>query len=316
MIEKEEQTIVSIVIVCMNNLKNLYPCLDSIRKFTTVNYETFVVAYLFSPENLIKVKRDYPWVKFIESNEIRGFSENNNLALRQANGKFCFVLNDDTFHDEPVIDRLVKDYESMAENVAVISPNVYRPNGTVQHCGRPRISMLDDMLDAFGYIKHKERNSRYCNKSGIFQSYNVHGAAFMIKREIFEKIGWFDERYFFCPEDIALSTLLNNLNYKCMVDANAKLVHIGGGTWSKTLVATKPATVRGNVIFYCGEKFIKKLIYRLYWSLIYVLYILYWIMRVQNKEKRKIMICANWHAVIALWSSQTPKELFANYYKR
>ena len=42
---------VSIVIVCMNNLKNLYPCLNSILKNTTVNYEVFVVAFLFSDEN-------------------------------------------------------------------------------------------------------------------------------------------------------------------------------------------------------------------------------------------------------------------------
>ena len=47
---------VSIVIVCMNNLKNLYPCLESIRKFTSVSYECFVVAYLFTKENLEKVK--------------------------------------------------------------------------------------------------------------------------------------------------------------------------------------------------------------------------------------------------------------------
>ena len=87
---------VSIVIVCMNNLKNLYPCLESIKKYTTVSYETLVVAYLFSKENLEKVKKDFPWVTFIESNEIRGFSENNNLALRDAKGEYCFVVNDDT----------------------------------------------------------------------------------------------------------------------------------------------------------------------------------------------------------------------------
>ena len=39
---------VSIVIVCMNNLKNLYPCLNSIIKHTSVSYEILVVAYLFS----------------------------------------------------------------------------------------------------------------------------------------------------------------------------------------------------------------------------------------------------------------------------
>lgn len=99
---------VSIVIVCMNNLKNLYPCLDSIRKYTHVSYETLVVAYLFSKENLERLKRDYSWIRIIESNEIRGFSENNNLALRQARGQYCYVLNDDTIMDSPVIDRLVE----------------------------------------------------------------------------------------------------------------------------------------------------------------------------------------------------------------
>lgn len=60
---------VAIVIVCMNNLKNLYPCLESIRKYTSVTYETLVVAYLFTPDNLRKAKEDFPWVTFIESNE-------------------------------------------------------------------------------------------------------------------------------------------------------------------------------------------------------------------------------------------------------
>ena len=50
---------VSIVIVCMNNLKNLYPCLNSIRKYTSVTYETLVVAYLFSKENFEKVQQDF-----------------------------------------------------------------------------------------------------------------------------------------------------------------------------------------------------------------------------------------------------------------
>ena len=39
---------VAIVIVCMNNLKNLIPCLDSIKKYTKIDYEVWVTAYLFS----------------------------------------------------------------------------------------------------------------------------------------------------------------------------------------------------------------------------------------------------------------------------
>ena len=58
----ETAPLVSIVIVCMNRLDNLYPCLDSLRKHTAaVSYETLVVAYRFSDDNLSKVRADYPW---------------------------------------------------------------------------------------------------------------------------------------------------------------------------------------------------------------------------------------------------------------
>ena len=43
---------VSVIIVSMNNYEVLSRCLDSIRTHTSTSYEVFVVAYLFSPENL------------------------------------------------------------------------------------------------------------------------------------------------------------------------------------------------------------------------------------------------------------------------
>lgn len=48
----------AIVIVCMNNLKNLFPCLDSIKQQTTISYEVWVVAYLFSKENLTLLREN------------------------------------------------------------------------------------------------------------------------------------------------------------------------------------------------------------------------------------------------------------------
>ena len=78
----------AIVIVCMNNLRNLFPCLDSIKAYTQIPHEVWVVAYLFSKENLLSLRKNYPWVVVVESNEIRGFSENNNLALKQVKTEY------------------------------------------------------------------------------------------------------------------------------------------------------------------------------------------------------------------------------------
>ena len=173
---------VSIVIVCMNNLKNLYPCLDSIRKYTTVSYETLVVAYLFSKENLEKAKHDFPWVTFIESNEIRGFSENNNLALRQAKGKYCYVLNDDTLMDSPVIDGLVSTFDKMSEDVAVVSPNIKYPDGRPQFCGRKEVSIGTLIMSLLGL---GGSNSQYVDNTGIFETYNLMVEEFIINNYIF-----------------------------------------------------------------------------------------------------------------------------------
>ena len=125
----------AIVIVCMNNLKNLFPCLDSIQKYTQISYEIWVVAYLFSKENLNSLKEKYPNVIIVESNDIRGFSENNNLALRQIKTEYALVLNDDTIFQEPVLDELVRSIEK-THGADVMSPKLVNADGSYQSCGK------------------------------------------------------------------------------------------------------------------------------------------------------------------------------------
>lgn len=297
----------------MNNLDNLYPCLDSIKRNTTVSYETFVVAFLFSQENLDKLRIDYPWVRIVESNEYRGFSENNNLALRLATGKYCFVLNDDTYHEMPVIDELVSDFEQLPTNVAVISPVTLNRDGSVQRCGKPKYSMLTYFLGLLKLIDIYEKHSSYVNKQGLFKTYNLSGACFMIKRDVFEKFGWFDEKYYFCPEDIALSTLLNNNGYECWVDTDIQLTHYAGGTRSKMLTATGPTMAKGAQIFYTNGSKFKLFIFNFVSTFIYIFRALYWKMKVLfniNDEKCKNSYEATKQSIRALYSNETPKQLF------
>ena len=318
MMENVENKIdVSIVIVCMNNLRNLYPCLESIRKHTiNVKYETLVVAYLFTKENLEKVKTDYPWVTFIESNEIRGFSENNNLALKQAKGKYCFVLNDDTYIVDNAIGKLLDRNSGLPSDVAILCPTTRRPDGSVQHCGVAKFNLFTYILWCAGLLKNYANHSKYVNKEGLFQTYNVHGACFLIRRKIFEKVNWFDERFFFCPEDIALSTKINKIGYRCFVDSNISIYHTGGGTWSKTIMATKPATVKGDYIFY-GTNVIKKVIFLVVSTLRYGGCMFYWLIKMIGgvTDHKKVMFTANRNAVFALYSNLSPKDLFIKFYK-
>lgn len=312
---------VSIVIVCMNNLNNLYLCLNSIKKYSRIDYETFVVAYLFSEENLEQVKSDFPWVNFIESNEIRGFSENNNIALKQTKGKYCLVLNDDTELVDPLIDKLVDTIEKLPQSVGIVSPVLYLSDGSVQFCGRPPIPLSKHVMSVFKLWNEGREISKYTNQCGIFKSYNITGACFLIKRDLFEKVGWFDERFFFTPEDIALSTKLNKMGYECYVNADLKIIHFEGKTRKSSMsyASVKPASMRGNLIYYADGS-------RLRYAFLVGIHLIsmpaliaYHFLLGYNKEKPNIhyaMMVGYINSVKACFSKKSAKEIFKKYYEK
>jgi GT2 family glycosyltransferase len=320
-LNQEEKPVVSIVIVCMNNLKNLYPCLESIRKYTHVSYECFVVAYLFSKENLEKVKHDFPWVKFIESNEIRGFSENNNLALRQAKGKYCFVQNDDTELRMPCIDKLVETIEKLPDKVALVSPKGLLGNGEIQYCGRAEHSRWHYFLGAFGLWSEKRANKRNPTH-GIFKSYDIIGAYFLIKTNLFQEIGWFDERYFFTPEDLAVSVELRKHGYECWVDADAEIVHYEGMTgksMSPMQTATGPAGFVGAMMWRGGNNYLGYSLFTLL-NLPYLCgQFIYHTLRANHHGKPNRYNMLAWkerNTLSVCFTRKTPKQVFIKFYEK
>ena len=312
---------VSIVIVCMNNLKNLYPCLESIKKYTTVSYECFVVAYLFTKENMEKVKTDFPWVEFVESNEIRGFSENNNLALRQAKGKYCFVVNDDTEMKMPVIDRLIESFGKCPKNTAVVSPNILNYKGEVAVCGRPKITLWKFVLKTF-HLWDEKSDTKYINKTGLFQTYNILGAAFLMKTDVFRNHGWFDEYYFFCPEDIALSTDLNNDGYLCFVDSDTYITHYEGmsnKSISYIQTATWPASRQGCIHFYANNRKCIELFLRFITIVGVGLNYLLHVMKGRLSARPNsyiVMAIGDLNTLKTAFSRKKPKELFIEFYNK
>ena len=254
-----EAPLVSIVIVCMDRLDNLYPCLEGVRVHTQVPFECFVVAYRFRPENLAKAQADFPWVSWVVSDGLRGFSENNNLALRQARGRFCFVLNDDTELHEDVIGALVADLERLPEDAAIVSPRLLNADGTLQLCGRPPYPARYYVLQQWHL--HKEPIDDTVGKmplfGEVFRTSNITGAAFLIKTAVFRGLGWFDETYFFTPEDIALSTLARKKGYGVYVDRAVSLTHKWRTTATRMSPAIRPAAVRGSLLFFSGGSRLK-----------------------------------------------------------
>ena len=309
------QPLVSIVIVCMDRMDLLRPCLDSIRKHTSVPYETFVVAYMFSDGNLSALKAEYPWVTVVESQELRGFAENNNLALEQVRGEYTFIVNDDTYIDSPVIDSLVADFGKLPSNAAVVSPNILFPDGRVQTCGRRKMNMWTYMVHYLHRFNETKKTS-LTMQEGLFKTYNLNGAAFLAKTEAFSRMGWFDERYTFTPEDIALGTLFNEMGYGVYADSEVKLYHIANSTASRMEAAIKPTRVRGALIFYSRGFWLRYAFLGIYvWLVEACRGIKYLFKDCSDPYSRNAIMAATARNVRhSIFTGKTTKEIFTKYY--
>lgn len=303
---------VSVIIVCMNRPDTLYPCLDGITAHTSLSYEVFVVAYMFSPSNLEALRRDYPNVKVIVSEDLRGFSENNNLALRKAEGKYCFIVNDDTLMDMPVIDALVSDFKKLPSGAAIVSPKIVFPDGKVQTSGRAPWT-------AWRYMKHylhlvdETVPDKWSMRKGLFRTWTVNGACFLIKTDVFREAGWFDERFTFTPEDIALGHKVNEMGYTVWADDDVVITHCAGSTVSRFEAAIKPTRVRGALIFYSNGSKIKYFLLGLYVWLVEALRYLKYLPR-EKSGNNKVMFDSSRNVMHSIFTTATTKEIFEKYF--
>ncbi len=311
---------VSIVIVCMNNYGQLKDCLNSIQQYTTkCTYELLLVAYFFNEVNLAKLKAEFPWVKVIISDEIRGFSANNNLALRQAQGEYCFVLNDDTYMKMPVIDMLVDDMKKHPE-AAIVSPQIRRKDDSIQYSGKRPYKWYEHLLFYFHLSDFRgDPTGKYVKESGFFQTYHVLGAAFLIRTSVFKKIGFLDERYFFGPEDLAVGKELDKIGEKVFVDADIHITHLVGSTGSKpsrTMCATRPAERKGMTIFASnGNRFRRFLLESGIFINSFIMMLFFLIQMLRGKEGSRYSFKANKNVCKTIFSNKTTTQIFKEFYE-
>ena len=321
------QVDVSIVIVCMNRPDLLYPCLKSIETQTSCSHEIIVTAYRFSPENLASLKKDWPGVRVVVNDSLAGFAENNNMALKEVCGRFCFIVNDDTLMNMPVIDRLLADFEQTPERTAAISPKIVLADGRVQTCGR-------DPWTPCRYLRHylhlvdESKPGKWSGKEGLFRSWTLNGACFLIRTDAFREAGFFDETYTFTPEDIALGHLLNKLGWEVWADADTVITHLAGATAGPMETAIKPTRVRGSLIFYSsgrlanpqGTGAIRPVVYALMGSFIWCVELLRSLRWLPTDRKdpcshAAIMYRTTRNVMKSIFTRKSTKQIFTELYK-
>ncbi|MBI4779026.1 glycosyltransferase family 2 protein [Candidatus Falkowbacteria bacterium] len=227
----------SIITVSWNVKKFVADNIKSIFADTrNIEFEILVVDNDSKDGTAEMIKKDFPRVRLIANNYNAGFAKANNQAIKEAKGRYLLLLNPDMRVLPGTLEKMVR-WMDEHNDVGVAGCRLIKENGeTVPHVRRyPRLfdqlaivfklphlfpGLLNDYLKKdFDYLKEAEVDS-------------IRGSFFMIRREVAEKIGGLDERYFVWFEEVDYCRQVKNAGWKVMYTPAADCVDYVGQSFS------------------------------------------------------------------------------------
>ena len=217
---------VSIVIPHWNNLDVLSECLESISNTDFENFETIVVDNASTDNSVASVRSNYPNVKLIENDKNYGYAGGCNIGAEAASGDFLIFLNNDTVQEKDWISNLIKTINS-DDKIAAVQPKIlnYYNRNVFDYAGGSGGHMdIYCFPFARGRIFSFQENDegQYNNKEKCFWS---SGTCFMVRRELFQKAGGFDDSFFAHMEEIDLCWRLYAMGFEVWVEPDSVVYH-------------------------------------------------------------------------------------------
>jgi len=210
---------------------------DILAKTIASFLDTKLNIYLYvidnSPNDELKNACTHKNVEYIFNNHNLGFGAGHNIAINKSMGKskYSLILNPDVYFDQGTLEKLFN-FMEIKQEIGLVMPKVLYPNGSQQYVCRLLPSPYDMLLRKIDFkILQPLINNQKFRYELKFADYNrqmdvpyLSGCFMFIRTGIFEKIGYFDERFFIYFEDIDLSRRIHKL-YRTVYYPGASIYH-------------------------------------------------------------------------------------------
>ena len=214
-----EKPELSIIIPVYNKFHYTSRCLETLcANAPGLSYEV-VIADDCSSDETINATHYFKNIRYIRNHENLGFLRSCNNAIRQARGKYIYLLNNDT---EVLPETVQTLYETLISDPAVgaVGSRLIYPNKTLQEAG----SIVWNDASCLGYGRGDDPfKSEYSFLRDVdFCS----GASLMFSRELFLSLGGFDERFapaYYEEADFCMS--LSHIGYRIVYQPDSMLIH-------------------------------------------------------------------------------------------
>jgi hypothetical protein len=259
-----------IVVTYKEDLDVLRDCFSSVEASEGLNHELIIVdnAGRKETEELVS---EYG-ATYIPNPENRGFAAAVNQGMKQSEGDYILLLNPDTSFTSDVLSRMVGHLNEDHE-VGVASCVIRYPDGSFQESIRrfPTFwNQLMVMLKLPHIMKRVPAIDRYMMrdvdpmKTQDVQS--IMGAFMFIRPVLFDRIGYFDERYFIWFEEVDYCKMTYDAGMKIRHYADVEITHHKGHAFNKIATLRKQKWMRTSL-----RKYIKKHHGLIPWALLWLL---------------------------------------------
>ena len=209
----------SIITVNYNGLQDTCELIDSIT--FTDDTEVIVVDNASKRNEASVIQERYPQIKVIKSEQNLGFAGGNNIGIKQAKGKYLFLVNNDAVFKDYNIQALIDRIES-SSSIGIVCPKIRFDwgNHPIQFAGYTPLSKITIRNQAIGF--GEEDNGQY---ETAHPTPYAHGAAMLIKREAIEKVGLMPECFFLYYEELDWSMMFTNAGYEIWYEPACTIYH-------------------------------------------------------------------------------------------
>lgn len=233
----DSRIVLSIIIVNFNTYRYLENCLDSINKANSIikNIEIIVVDNASKDNSIELIKKKFPHIKLIINRNNTGFARANNQAIAKSLGKYILLLNPDTMVNKNTLTEMLA-FMRQHIDVGVATCKVVLPNGQLDdacHRGFPTpwnaFCQFSGLASIFPYsLFFNGYHLGYKDIHKIHEIDSCAGAFMLIKKSVGQKIGWFDEDYFWYGEDLDFCFRLKQHGFKIVYFPYVSILHYKG----------------------------------------------------------------------------------------
>ncbi|HSU27013.1 MAG TPA: glycosyltransferase, partial [Chitinophagaceae bacterium] len=238
-----DSLLLSVVIVNYNVKLFLEQCLCSVQKAirNLPGEAEIIVIDNHSVDNSVGYLQErFTGVRVISNETNFGFAKACNQGAAYASGKYVLFLNPDTIIPEDCFQRCIRFLESHPEAGALGIKMLDGSGKFLKESKRSFPSPITSLYKLFGL-------SRVFPRSRIFSKYHLGnldensnhevavlaGAFMMVKKEVLDKTGGFDEIFFMYGEDVDLSYRIQKAGYRNYYFAESRIIHFKGESTRK-----------------------------------------------------------------------------------